>query len=200
VCDPGKADCDKDGLTCETNLGTDTQNCGACGHDCVGGTCQAAVCQPYLLYSGAAGNLALDGNRLYFVSMPAFDLVSMQTNGLGLQTLVQGNAGGFVITTQWVFYATQTGALKAVPKNGGASLDVWSDAAFQYIGGVTANATDVFWLALDNGGNPSVWKLYRKSIGGGAATVVDTGGAKFYPVVADADRVYGATMTGHIAA
>jgi hypothetical protein len=31
---------------CSANLQTDQQNCGACGHDCLGGACQGGECQP----------------------------------------------------------------------------------------------------------------------------------------------------------
>src|SRR5579883_758760 len=44
------------GKTCGTRRGvdlrTDAQNCGACGHDCLGGACIDGACQPAVLASG----------------------------------------------------------------------------------------------------------------------------------------------------
>lgn len=37
--------------TCEADIETDRHNCGACGHDCLGGECDAGECQPYQVSS-----------------------------------------------------------------------------------------------------------------------------------------------------
>lgn len=46
---------------------TSAQHCGACNHDCIGGTCAAGICQPFTLASlGSVGNhMATDGSNLY---------------------------------------------------------------------------------------------------------------------------------------
>jgi hypothetical protein len=38
-----------DSSGCETDIGTDQNNCGACGHSCQGGQCVAGICQPVVL-------------------------------------------------------------------------------------------------------------------------------------------------------
>lgn len=51
TCDANFADCDKDGKSCETNIATDTNNCGACGkkcganESCVNQVCKQVGCQ-----------------------------------------------------------------------------------------------------------------------------------------------------------
>ena len=66
ACHSGFASCDGDAANgCETNVGTDGDNCGACAHSCGGGECRAAQCQPVTLAVGQslpllAGALAVD--------------------------------------------------------------------------------------------------------------------------------------------
>jgi hypothetical protein len=58
----------KCGSTC-VDLQTDGQNCGMCGHSCLGGTCDAGKCQAAQIYNGSdilPTTLALDSNYLYF--------------------------------------------------------------------------------------------------------------------------------------
>ena len=52
-CPAPTADCDGTPSTCETNLDTSAVHCGACGHGCLGGTCQTGVCQPVVLAAGS---------------------------------------------------------------------------------------------------------------------------------------------------
>jgi len=46
--DGGTADA---GCTGSTNFTNDPLNCGACGHNCLGGACQNSLCQPYVMQS-----------------------------------------------------------------------------------------------------------------------------------------------------
>jgi hypothetical protein len=67
ACPLGTSDC---GTAC-ANLDSDPKNCGACGHDCLGGPCQGGICQPYKLGdvpTGYSGWLIPDGGRVYAVT------------------------------------------------------------------------------------------------------------------------------------
>ena len=49
------------------DLGPDKDNCGACGHSCLGGDCVNGSCQPFTLASGPfPTGLATDGIAIYF--------------------------------------------------------------------------------------------------------------------------------------
>src|SRR4051794_1309885 len=54
---------------CGANTSSDAKNCGRCGHDCLGGTCQAGACQPVTLASGLAGPVGvhLDDTSVFWV-------------------------------------------------------------------------------------------------------------------------------------
>ena len=69
-CTAGYAICDgNEAEGCQISLADDAQNCGACGHDCLGGACQDALCQPVTVldYSAlAVSSFALgDDGYLY---------------------------------------------------------------------------------------------------------------------------------------
>ncbi len=52
---------------CSQDLAIDPRNCGHCGHDCQGGLCVAANCQPFALASVyAALSLIADAEYLYW--------------------------------------------------------------------------------------------------------------------------------------
>jgi hypothetical protein len=51
---------------CGADVGSDPKNCGACGHDCLGGLCAAGLCQPVVLYHGGTpSSISVDGPNLY---------------------------------------------------------------------------------------------------------------------------------------
>jgi hypothetical protein len=65
--DAGDAgDADNAVYPCDAGLTSDPHNCGACGHDCLGGACQGGVCMPVpILTSVQAEALAVDTEALY---------------------------------------------------------------------------------------------------------------------------------------
>ena len=50
--------------------GNDAKNCGSCGHSCLGGACQAGVCQPVVLATGQNNppDIAIDATNVYWVT------------------------------------------------------------------------------------------------------------------------------------
>ncbi len=55
------------------DLKADPKNCGTCGHDCLGGTCDIGVCQPVNVVTGQSGleQMTTDGTYLYFTGHTA---------------------------------------------------------------------------------------------------------------------------------
>jgi hypothetical protein len=50
-----------------SDTSNDPHNCGACGHDCQGGSCASGACQPCVLVQETSVNsIAIDGSDLYF--------------------------------------------------------------------------------------------------------------------------------------
>lgn len=69
-------------VACDANAATDPENCGRCGHSCLGGACVAGECQTFVLASAdEPRGLAFVGKQVFF----------SETNGSGsLRTCVLG--------------------------------------------------------------------------------------------------------------
>jgi hypothetical protein len=58
-----------DASGCPADTQTDPSNCGTCGHNCLGGACQAGACQPVVLVSGTSlgvSSFAIDSTSVYW--------------------------------------------------------------------------------------------------------------------------------------
>jgi hypothetical protein len=67
-CACGGATPDTCGATC-INRQNNPQNCGTCGHSCLGGTCSNGKCQPVQIYNGTdlvPASFTVDGSYIYF--------------------------------------------------------------------------------------------------------------------------------------
>jgi hypothetical protein len=148
---------------CAADTQVDVHNCGICGHDCLGGACQAGVCQPVVLatvpYPGAVAAFAIDTTSVYWTnSSDGSDGGTLLANGVVSKcplagctghstTLATGQAvpeGIWVTgpTLYWVDY--NVGAIMQ------CSVDCNNDATvlhkFPDLGrkGFAANATEAF--------------------------------------------------------
>ncbi len=75
---------------------SDTHNCGACGHDCLGGTCSMSVCRPVSLVTAAQGanpsRLAQDDTFLYWTAQVNDRVYRTAKNGGGTVVLTQSTS------------------------------------------------------------------------------------------------------------
>jgi hypothetical protein len=77
---------------------SDTHNCGACGHDCLGGSCSSAVCQPELLVppsdAGVPLDLAVDDTYVFWATDDgSIHRIGKDGSGPTLLRAVVGGAG-----------------------------------------------------------------------------------------------------------
>lgn len=100
-CSPGLADCDDDSV-CGNALASDPQHCGACGHDCLGGACEASVCQQVALtpaynVTEHFGPMTVFEGKVYYAAGPhdANVIYSVPVEG-GTPVKVSGGAVGQV--------------------------------------------------------------------------------------------------------
>lgn len=65
------------------DVATSPKNCGACGHDCLGGTCSAGKCQPLVLANNdpGLGAVAIDATTIYYVAENASVIRKLPVTG-----------------------------------------------------------------------------------------------------------------------
>lgn len=113
TCNGAYAHCSADdGTGCETNISTDQNNCGACGHSCLGGQCVVGKCQASIVASNPSGNfgflygLVLNGTSLYGINWygkpngtpsagSVFSVPSNASNGTPTWLVKDGTAGAY---------------------------------------------------------------------------------------------------------
>jgi hypothetical protein len=123
VCDQGVA-C---GEVC-VDLGGDARNCGACGHDCLGGACSNGVCQAAVLYTsptGAPYGVAVDSDAVFFTTAVEGAVYRCdKSDCAGTVTSIathQAGPSGVATDGVHVYWATTSGVTRCAVSGCGAS-------------------------------------------------------------------------------
>jgi hypothetical protein len=153
---------------------TDPHNCGAAGHDCLGGTCSAGLCQPTLLASfpdGPDGYVAVAAGNVYWTAQS--NIYSIPASGGTVTTIapvgVAGNSGSYGLSVNatnvfWTEYGP--GTVRSALLGGGAVTTLVSGQS--YPSAVVADSQTVYWEDYFGG---VVWKA---PIAGGTPTQLTT--------------------------
>jgi hypothetical protein len=122
TCENGYAACGGSASNgCTTDLSTDVNNCGRCGHACGAGGCSDGVCQAWTILSGndvgILGDLAADANYVYWTT---WDGVS--STGSLRQAPVAGGSGSYVTLASGIYFGTSGLSLQMNPSPTGEIL------------------------------------------------------------------------------
>jgi hypothetical protein len=193
ACSPPYTVC---GGTC-VNTNNNGQNCGACGHDCLGGGCIGGVCQPVTLASGLGDALgvAVDATNVYFTEGNAGTVAKAPLTATGVVTpLATGlptTVGVAVDTSGNVYFATNapSGGITKIPAGTTTLTPIASQAnAFWLV----TDGAHVYWTS--NTGNASVWQV---GVTGGTPTAIATGQAWTTGIAMTATNVYWGTESNN---
>jgi formylglycine-generating enzyme required for sulfatase activity len=174
--------CARPPVGCSSDLQTDPQNCGHCGHSCLGGSCALGECQPVIVATGQKNpqQMAVNGTHVFWANY------GDDTTGAGggvMRAPIAGGAAIPVVTGEKAWgialddghaYFTSSlggGALREVPLAGGSAQTVVSASS---PGALLANATDAFWL---DGGTSS---LKKAALAGGMVTTLAAASVQGY--------------------
>lgn len=165
VCAQGFADCDADGLSCETPLTGNDAHCGRCGRACFGGGCINDVCGTVLLAfdDAGAGGIGIA------------EAVPVWTTSRG-DVRRPGNPEGTVVVTtsaeplslatrgRAVAWSTLSGAVEYLPELSGTVRQLASGRNITW-GSVALDDDFIYWPVVDAG------LIERAPRGGGAVSI-----------------------------
>jgi hypothetical protein len=107
-----EADVDSEASSCDV-LGT-SENCGSCGHDCLGGACENGQCRPELLHETATAYMlpALGTDYVFVSSSPGPNMyrVERATGQVGFTSLAGAGTVGLRVHDGFVYFADFDGA------------------------------------------------------------------------------------------
>ncbi len=160
---------------CGASLNSDSKNCGACGHDCLGGSCEGAICQPFTIATGdVPKQIAIDATHVYWTNWGAAPgtgtVVRALKNGANVVTLAgaQQNPLGLALSATALYWTNWTGgAVHACPLTGCASLTTPPVlAGGTHPWAIAIDGSRVFWNANGDG---NIWRTPTES---GTSTTV----------------------------
>lgn len=179
---------------CSADLSRDPANCGACGHDCLGGACQDGACQPFELASGLpqpSWLLEQDG-VLYWVNgdgtvraCPARGCDG--TPRVVMKIVAQNPALSGLDVRSGIAYVAgyYTQAIHTCPVTGCGSPTTLV-ANLQYPVSVRRDGTHVFWI---DAYRAAVSRCALPSCSGGAVTIA-TGSPAWTALAMDEQTLY----------
>lgn len=185
ACSAGECLCTAAFTTCGdecVTLTNDADNCGSCGHSCLGGACVDSKCQPVELAAGLTQptSLMVDATHVYWMDYNdgVGNVKRVAKSGGAVDTLAtnQGTPGGLVISGGKLYFGGGTSNSKgavASPAIQTSNVDGSNRVAFAPI------AQTVDHVALSNGAvywnerNTSV-AFFKKSLNGGSVTPAGT--------------------------
>jgi hypothetical protein len=153
-----------DGGCQNASLDSDPVNCGRCGHSCLGGGCEAGVCQPFTLVSGQPGatGIAVDDTGLYWAASGSGQVVHASADGGGATVLATDPGGAsFALTIDdanvyWTVNndnsdPTNPGRVERCAKAGCARLPTTLVTNVREPYSVAVDGANLYWAEWDNG-------------------------------------------------
>lgn len=177
--------CSATGVCCGGACGAAADNCGTCGHNCLGGACTSGKCQPVTVVSGLQSTTAMtmDNSNFYIVGrgptgMDFTDgyVAKVPITGGTVTTLATGQETPTTVTydstyVYWANYGIQSnnyadGSIVRVPIAGGTPSTLVTNVAAET--GLIVTSTNLYWVENQNA-------IYSSGLdGSGAAMFVAT--------------------------
>lgn len=188
---------------------TDPNHCGACGHTCGGGSCEASTCLPVVLASGQLEptSIAVDSDGVYWTSWAVGSVTTAPKTGgmpLVLATDDAERPAAAIVTDSvnayWISSAEipdkpdpgHGGKIMVVPKKGGTATLLADDADGIY-GVVALAGDDVYYTHNDySPSSPKTW-VARVPKSGGTPVAIKQQSGSTSALAVDATHVYWAT-------
>lgn len=170
-----------DSATCVADLQTDAKNCGACGHDCIGGACANGQCKPVAFFTTDSPRyVQANATEIIFTDdkLDAVRAIDKTTNtvrtictmpaGSGVNELVIDATNAYFTFSQEADGNTVGGIAKcAIAATNGAPTVIAPGQS--YPGSLVLDGTTLYWAT--NGNPQPIWQL----VSGGSPKQITTG-------------------------
>lgn len=136
------------------DIQSDPRNCGACGHDCIGGACIAGACQPVVLAAGLEepGSMAIDDTNVYWTEYAAGQIVRIAKAGGAPIIVASGlpSPGAIAVSSGNIYWTdAAAGTVSQLAVDGGSPV-VLATGLLQP-NALAVDASDVyFWTIGDH--------------------------------------------------
>ena len=144
---------------CEIDRMADPLHCGECGHDCLGGECDAGECQPVSLFvEGDLRDLAADEDYVYFVTAGTLERIPQQLMpdpeiladdgpdpGPGKRE-IEATGEGIILTGGIM----PDGFVRLISLNGAPAQGLDFDATYNTPTALTSTSNRVFWVGRND--------------------------------------------------
>lgn len=184
------------GPIASTGSGCDTMhdpsNCGACGHDCLGGACASGVCQPVVLAGPLFFPIALvlDPTTAYFTVVQG--IYEAPKSG-GPATLLANQAAGPLAVDATNVYTVldgDPGDVYSIAKIGGASTMLGASTTGYQPVGIAVRGSNVYWNDWETANGLASHVTSVPTVGGTQSILVTANGTATTPVVVDDEYLY----------
>jgi hypothetical protein len=201
TCDTNFGNCDNQPDNgCETVLGSDPKNCGACGRDCAGGACNVGQCAPVVLASNQSSPnvLVLDQGSVYWAAYYSYTIDKVGKDGGTPTTLSQAEVypSGVAVDGTAIYWASRgygssDGFVRRAPLAGGGPVTIVGGLSTRP-SAVAVDANKVYYATLGDfsatGGAIASAPLGAADAGAGTALAPQQNNPMFLTI--DANAIY----------
>jgi hypothetical protein len=182
------------------DFSADPKNCGACGHDCLGGACMAGACQPVAIAPvQQAYEIAADNAGVYWTLEKMSMVATCAATGCGAApgTLASGQAAPHGITTSngavyWVNRGAPGAVVRCASTGCPAGVTTLVSGLTTTASHVAVDATDFFWTETGPG---TVSHCSLTGCVGAPGVLAASQPTPSKVVVAGSNLVWGSTLT-----
>jgi len=176
------------GSSCDGTIDfqTDPQNCGTCGHDCLGGACEQGACLPFVLSTEGTepASVEVDASHVYWAAGSSIFRVSKQGGASQRVADDLWNLSDIEVDGTTVFYVTDADMeatdVGAVPTEGGSPTLLGKAEGPD---GMAVDEGYIYWASRYLG-------VYRMPKAGGAAEQLDSTTSLAVRIAIDTTSVY----------
>lgn len=178
-------------------------NCGTCGHSCLGGKCEMGLCQPVALASDISPReIYVDATHVFWIQPLTSQTLQAKldgTNSLVLATSLNVVIGYAVDDTN-VYWGSADDDIQRCKIDGCGGTGTFVTKASKGVQSIAVDATNLYWVGQDASDNSTIMKI-AKTATNGTGTLLATSNATsmgFERIATDGAFVYWTADDGNV--